>query len=80
MQIELISNVHSVGHFGVRKVVELLERDYSIFNMDEKVKRFILNCVTYILVNRKGSPQEFLHSIYKGDLSLHVWHIDFLGH
>lgn len=80
MQKELIRNAHNVGHFGVKKVVELLDREYSISNVREKVERFIQNCVPCILINRKQGKQEgFLNTIDKGDLPLHTWHIDFLG-
>jgi len=40
-------------HFGVKKVVELLDREYSISNVREKVERFIRNCEHCILINRK---------------------------
>jgi hypothetical protein len=43
MQNELIRNAHNVGHFGVKKVVELLDKEYSISNVREKVERFIRN-------------------------------------
>lgn len=67
-------------NFGVKKVVELLDREYSISNVREKVERFIRNCEHCILINRKQGKQEgFLNIIKKGDLSLHEWHIDFLG-
>jgi len=80
MQKELIRNAHYVGHFGVKKVVELLDREYSISNVREKVEHFIWNCVPCILINRKQGKQEgFLNKIDKGDLPLHTWHIDFLG-
>jgi len=80
MQKELILNAHIVGHFGVKKVVELLDRDYSISNVREKVERLIQNCVPCILINRKQGKQEgFINTIDKGDLPVHTWHIDFLG-
>lgn len=51
--------------------MELLNREYSIFNLRDKVERFIRNCVPCILVNRKRGKQEgFLHTIDKGDLPL----------
>uniref|UniRef100_A0A2S2QL03 RNA-directed DNA polymerase n=1 Tax=Sipha flava TaxID=143950 RepID=A0A2S2QL03_9HEMI len=80
MHREIIQNAHGVGHFGVKKVVELLNREYSISNVEERVKRFIVNCVPCILINRKSGRQEgFLHTIDKGDVPLDTWHIDFLG-
>jgi hypothetical protein len=51
MQNELIRNAHNVGHFGVKKVVKLLDREYSFFNVHEKVQSFIRNCVHCILIN-----------------------------
>jgi len=80
MQNELIRYAHNVGHFGVKKIVELLDREYSICNIYEKVERFIRNCVPCILINRKQGTQEgFNNTIDKGDLQLHTWHIDFLS-
>jgi hypothetical protein len=46
MQKELIRNAHNIDHFGVKKVVELLDRKYSISNVREKVERFIKKLYT----------------------------------
>lgn len=62
------------------KTEALIQRDYSIADLRNKISKVINNCVTCILANRKQDKKEgFLHSIDKGDTPLSMWHIDFLG-
>lgn len=80
MQNEVIRDAHHIGHFGIIKTKALIQRDYSITDLRNKIGKVINNCVTCILVNRKqGKKEGFLHSIDKGDTPLSMWHIDFLG-
>jgi len=54
MQKVLINKAREIlCHFGTNKVIELLNREYSISNLGENVERFIRNCVPCIMVNRK---------------------------
>lgn len=39
IQTELIRNVHEVDHFSTKKVEELINKDYSIKGLHEKVQR-----------------------------------------
>jgi len=76
MQKELIKKTREIGHFGTDKVVVLLNRGYPIYNLRDKVERFIRYCVPCMLINKQ---EDFLHTIDKGNLPLATWHIDFLG-
>lgn len=48
--------------------------------MQQKIDRVINNCVSCILVNRKGGKSDgFLYPLNKDDLPLHTCHINHLG-
>jgi hypothetical protein len=79
MQYEVIRNVHHIGHFGIIKTETLIQCDYSITELRNKIGKVINSCVTCILANQKQSRKEgFLHSIDKEDTLFFMWHIDFL--
>lgn len=80
MQMEIIKNSHERGHFGVTKTKELINREYYIENLDEKIKKCINNCIECILASRKmGKKEGFLHPIDKGEQPLMTYHIDHIG-
>lgn len=80
MQLEIITKAHEKGHFGVKKVKEDIEREFSIPNLEDKIKRCMSNCVQCILADRKkGKKDGELHPIGKGDLPLDTLHVDHLG-
>jgi len=80
MQNEVIRDAHHIGHFGIIKTEALIQRDYSITDLRNKIGKVINNCVTCILANQKqGKKEGFLHSIDKGDTPFFMWHIYFLG-
>lgn len=80
MQTEVIRSVHNIGHFRIAKTKELIKKDYSINNLENKITEVISHCVPCILVNRKQGKQEgFLQNIDKGDTPLAMWQVDFLG-
>ncbi|XP_045500927.1 uncharacterized protein LOC123698364 isoform X3 [Colias croceus] len=79
MQNEIIRNHHENGHFGCVKTEELINRNYYMENLKEKIKTNIDNCVECILnSNKRGKKEGFLHVIDKGDLPLSTYHIDHL--
>ncbi|XP_045500836.1 uncharacterized protein LOC123698286 isoform X4 [Colias croceus] len=79
MQNEIIRKHHENGHFGCVKTEELINRNYYIENLKEKIKTNIDNCVECILnSNKRGKKEGFLHVIDKGDLPLSTYHIDHL--
>jgi hypothetical protein len=80
MEEEIIKSAHENGHFSVRKTKELVQREYWISGLEEKIKKIVSNCVPCILAERKSGKQEgFLNPIDKGDRPLQTYHVDHLG-
>lgn len=80
MQFELIRRAHDQGHFKVKKMEDIITRDYYIPKLTEKAERVIRNCVACILSDRKaGKAEGFLNPIPKEDLPLSTFHLDHLG-
>lgn len=80
MQFEIIRSAHDNGHFAVKKVEELILREYYFDHMKDKISSHIKNCVKCILAERKHGKQEgFLHEIEKADVPMDTWHVDHLG-
>lgn len=80
MQDEIIRKAHSEGHFGAKKMMELLQRSYYIPKMREKCENCKLNCIDCILGERKhGKAEGFLHPLSKGEYPLSIYHVDHLG-
>ena len=77
---QVIKNAHVHGHFAVKKTKDLIEREYYINNLEEKIRKVIISCVPCILTERKMGKQEgYLNPIEKGDAPLQTYHIDHLG-
>jgi transposase InsO family protein/ribonuclease HI len=80
MQIEVIRKVHEQGHFGIKKMEELVSREFYIPKLRQKLENCMKSCVTCILCERKRGKQEgFLHPLDKEDGPLSTYHIDHLG-
>lgn len=80
LQSEVIRKAHENGHFGARKLEEIIKRDYYIPSLSEKMKRQIDCCVKCILANRKrGKVDGLLAPIPKGDVPFDTYHVDHLG-
>lgn len=80
MQREMIRKAHEKGHFAVKKVKEILRREYYMSDMDSKIQNHIDNCVQCIVVNRKRGKQEGeLYPLQKNAEPLHTYHVDHLG-
>lgn len=80
MQFEILRRTHDQGHFKAKKMSELIKREFYIPKLKEKIDRFIQNCVTCILTDRKAGKQEgMLHPIPKDDLPMGTLHLDHLG-
>uniref|UniRef100_A0A1B0DPP0 RNA-directed DNA polymerase n=1 Tax=Phlebotomus papatasi TaxID=29031 RepID=A0A1B0DPP0_PHLPP len=72
--------MHERGHFGVKKVMELLKPDCYIPSMEEKIRLCISNCVPCIVAEKKRGKQEGkLQPLEKGDVPLDTIHMDHLG-
>lgn len=48
MQYEIIKKNHEKGHFGIVKSEELINREYFIENLKDKIRKVINNCVECI--------------------------------
>lgn len=80
MDLEIIRRTHGVGHFGKKKIKDIIEKDYYIKGLDSKIEKVISSCVPCILASRKlGKKEGFLNPIDKGDLPLETLHCDHLG-
>lgn len=80
MSKEIIRQPHEDGHFGTKKLEELLSRDYFIPEMRIKIEQVRMNCVRCILSERKSGKQEgFLNPIPKNEKPLDIYHVDHLG-
>lgn len=66
IQTQIIGKAHEQGHFGINKTEALVKADYWVHNLCAKVEKFITNCISCILAERKHEKQEcFLHPIEK---------------
>lgn len=80
MDIEMIRRAHGVGHFGKKKIKDVLEDSNFINSLDNKIEKVISTCVPCILASRKtGKKEGFLNPINKGELPLSTLHCDHLG-
>ncbi|XP_035894836.1 uncharacterized protein LOC118515170 [Anopheles stephensi] len=80
LQGEIIRRAHENGHFGVRKLEDMISRDYYIPNLSEKIKRKIECCVKCLIAERKrGKIDGMLYPIEKGEVPFDTYHVDHVG-
>lgn len=80
MQMDIMRKVHDNGHFGVVKMTEVIEQDYFIPKLREKLERLMENCINCILAERKkGKREGYLRPIPKENAPLLTYHLDHLG-
>lgn len=80
MQTDIIRKIHDNGHFGTKKMTDVLELDYYIPQLRSKIDTIIRNCIPCILAERKKGKQEgLLRPIPKEDAPLLTYHLDHLG-
>ena len=80
MQMNLTRTAHEKGHFAVKCTEENLNIEFYIYNVKQKIEKYVANGVICILVNHKSGKQEsILHPIEKEETPLHTYHIDHLG-
>lgn len=53
METEIIQIAHQKGHFATRRIEEIINQNYFIPNLRQKIERYIGNCVLCIVANRK---------------------------
>ena len=62
------------------KMEQLIRKDYRLRGMQEQVQKWLQNCVSCILAERKhGKPEGFQHSMNKGEGLVDTYHVDHLG-
>lgn len=81
METNVIRTCHDdLGHVGLDKVIQNLNKLYWFPSMREKVKAHINNCLRCVEFSPMSGKQEgFLRSIKKGNLPFHTIHIDHMG-
>lgn len=80
MENDILQRVHAVGHFGKKKMTEMINKEYFIKDLSRKIDEFIVTCVPCLLATKKAGKQEgFLHSIDKDDIPLYTLHLDHIG-
>lgn len=80
MEKEVIRRVHANGHFGKRKMKELLSKDFYIKDIDKKKDDFIASCIPCLLATKKQGKQEgFLNPTQKEGTPLYTLHMDHIG-
>lgn len=81
METNVIRSCHdNIGHIGIDKVVENINRVYWFPKIREKVKAHVANCLKCIdFSSPSGKVEGYLHSIPKGNLPFQTIHIDHYG-
>jgi len=80
LRSQVIQQAYERGYFSVTKTEALINKEYWIPNLRDKIPKVIKNCVPCILVERKQGKQEgFSNPIAKGEIPLDTYHIDHLG-
>jgi len=66
LRSQVIRQAYERGHFSVAKTEALLEKEYWMPNIRDKIQKVIENCIPCILTEKKQSRQEgFLNTISK---------------
>lgn len=66
MQLNVLKHVHKKRHFGYKRCEGLLNKEFSIPNMQSKFFKNIAICVTCLLYHRKhGKKESKLHPLPK---------------
>ncbi|KAK7865588.1 hypothetical protein R5R35_010119 [Gryllus longicercus] len=80
MQQEVLKKVHDNGHFGTKKMQEIIQADYYVPRLREKLDHLVECCITCIMAEKKkGKKEGLLQPIPKGDIPLHTYHVDHIG-
>ena len=80
MEDEIITIAHRQGHFGAKKTEEVIEKQFFIPNLSQKVVKILRGCIECIRCNAKaGKSEGLLSPIDKSDCPLKTFHIDHVG-
>lgn len=80
MQTSLIIKYHQEGHFKSQKLEALINKEFYISNLRNKIEKVTSSCIECILAEKKAGKKEGkLHPISKEPIPLDTFHIDHLG-
>ena len=79
MQAEIIKSAHERGHFALKKTKELINKDYFIPKLDEKIQRHIEIAFRVLLGRIRGRIEGELHTLPKKADPLQKYHNDHVG-
>ena len=69
-----------IGHVGIDKVVDNINRVYWFPKLREKVKKYIANCLKCVEFSpTSGKREGYLHSLPKGNIPFQTIHVDHYG-
>lgn len=80
MKDGIIKEIHERGHFHLKKIMQIINKEFHIADAKQRIDKCISNCIKCILAERKaGKGERWLHPIPKGEVPLDTLHVDFLG-
>lgn len=80
LETSVIRQAHEIGHFGINKTQEILQRSYWFPKIKEKTSDYIASCLKCLVHQPKcGKKEGFLHIYEKHDKPFHTIHIDHIG-
>lgn len=81
METHVLYRYHDeMGHVGINKVTDLINKTYWFPHINNKVKDHVQNCLKCITFSPKSGPIEgFLHNIPKSSKPFKMVHIDHCG-
>ena len=75
MEEEIIQSIHRKGHFRTKKTRELVEKEFYIPDILQKVNKVVRSCKQCIIAELKtDKPEGLLTSIDKSDKPYHIDH------
>lgn len=80
MEISIITKIHQESHFKTKKLEMLINKEFYIPNLLQKINRVIANCIECILAEKKADKKEGkLHPIDKEPVPLDTFHLHHRG-
>lgn len=68
MQVDIIKQTHEKGHFGVRKIEQLLKREFWFSNMHEKIDKVIKNVSLVFSLSRSMESKKDFCEVFQNML------------
>jgi len=68
MENEIMNTAHRQGHFGIKRTIDLVQRDYYFPDLERKAQTIVKSCAECIVGEAKyGKKEGFLNPINKAD-------------